>query len=279
MNIKIRKIESLEEVHSLVLIGNKNMNFGQFIEGEKEKQYVKEKVEQDERTIILNLLDKLVIIEVIDENEDYKLIENLRNAGKKTSTRLNKHKFSSVIIKNLGTSASTSLAYSEGIALGNYQFLKYFSNAGSLKNSLQNIYIQNNDLDDKEVDDLNNLVEAVYFARDLVNEPVSTLNAVSLANEIENMNSSAGVKVTLFDKQKISELGMGGLLAVNKGSIDPPTFTILEWKPKDKVNEQPYVLVGKGVVFDTGGLSLKPTKGSMDHMKSDMAGAAVVASS
>jgi leucyl aminopeptidase len=72
-------------------------------------------------------------------------------------------------------------------------------------------------------------------------------------------------------------LNMGGLLAVNKGSLDPPTFTIMEWKPKNAVNKKPIVLVGKGVVYDTGGLSLKPTPSSMDHMKCDMAGAAAVA--
>ena len=65
---------------------------------------------------------------------------------------------------------------------------------------------------------------------------------------------------------------MGGLLAVNKGSIDPPTFTIIEYKPKKATNKKPIVLIGKGVVYDTGGLSLKPTAGSMDVMKCDMAG-------
>jgi leucyl aminopeptidase len=69
---------------------------------------------------------------------------------------------------------------------------------------------------------------------------------------------------------------MGGLLAVNMGSIDPPTFTVMEWKPNKHVNTKPIVLVGKGVVYDTGGLSLKPTPGSMDYMKCDMAGGAAV---
>jgi hypothetical protein len=64
---------------------------------------------------------------------------------------------------------------------------------------------------------------------------------------------------------------------VNKGSVDPPTFSVLEWKPKNAVNKKPMVLVGKGVVYDTGGLSLKPTPNSMDQMKCDMAGAAAVA--
>ena len=69
---------------------------------------------------------------------------------------------------------------------------------------------------------------------------------------------------------------MGGLLAVNQGSLDPPTFNILEWKPEQVKTDKIYVLVGKGVVYDTGGLSLKPTPNSMDWMKSDMAGAAAV---
>jgi leucyl aminopeptidase len=83
--------------------------------------------------------------------------------------------------------------------------------------------------------------------------------------------------VQVLEKIQIESLKMGGLLAVNKGSIDPPTFTIAEYKPKKVKNKKPIVLVGKGVVYDTGGLSLKPTPGSMDTMKSDMAGAAAVA--
>ena len=69
---------------------------------------------------------------------------------------------------------------------------------------------------------------------------------------------------------------MGGLLAVNKGSIDEPTFTIMEYKPKNATNKQPIILVGKGIVYDTGGLSLKPTANSMDLMKTDMGGAGTV---
>ena len=71
-------------------------------------------------------------------------------------------------------------------------------------------------------------------------------------------------------------LKMGGLLAVNKGSIDEPTFTIMEWKPNAAKNKKPIVLIGKGIVYDTGGLSLKPTANSMDLMKTDMGGAGTV---
>jgi leucyl aminopeptidase len=81
----------------------------------------------------------------------------------------------------------------------------------------------------------------------------------------------------VLGKTQIESLKMGGLLAVNKGSIDPPTFTIAEYNPANAVNKKPVVLVGKGVVYDTGGLSLKPTAGSMDTMKGDMAGGATMA--
>jgi hypothetical protein len=68
----------------------------------------------------------------------------------------------------------------------------------------------------------------------------------------------------VFDKKKIHSLRMGGLLAVNLGSINPPTFNIMEWKPAKTKNSRALVLVGKGVVYDTGGLSLKSTPNGMD---------------
>jgi leucyl aminopeptidase len=101
------------------------------------------------------------------------------------------------------------------------------------------------------------------------------MNAVKLAEEFKNLGDECGAKVEVFNKKKIESLKMGGLLAVNKGSVDPPTFTVFEWKPKDKINKNPYVFVGKGVVYDTGGLSLKPSN-FMETMKCDMAGAAAV---
>ena len=90
------------------------------------------------------------------------------------------------------------------------------------------------------------------------------------------MGKESGFKVTIFNKARIEKEKMGGLLSVNRGSIQPPTFTIMEYVPKKALNKKPIVLVGKGVVYDTGGLSLKPTLNSMDRMKSDMGGAALV---
>ena len=103
------------------------------------------------------------------------------------------------------------------------------------------------------------------------------MNAEQLAEAIAGLGEEAGFNVQILGKTQIESLKMGGLLAVNKGSIDPPTFTIAEYKPANAINQKPIVLVGKGVVYDTGGLSLKPTPGSMDTMKGDMAGGATMA--
>ncbi len=120
------------------------------------------------------------------------------------------------------------------------------------------------------------IAEATCFARDLVNRSPGDQTATDLAEHAQASAKAHGYVATVLDKAALEAEGMGGILAVNRGSEDPPTFTILEWKPEKPVNDQPIVLVGKGVVFDTGGLSLKPTKGSMDYMKCDMAGAAAV---
>ncbi len=129
------------------------------------------------------------------------------------------------------------------------------------------------DTDETEIKWLNDLTDAVYFTRDLINEPVNHLNATALAEEIRKIGESAGFSVEVLTKGKIEALKMGGLLAVNKGSVDPPVFCILEWHPEKCLNKKPVVLVGKGIVYDTGGLNIK-TGEFMASMNGDMAGAA-----
>ncbi|TNE73174.1 MAG: leucyl aminopeptidase [Bacteroidetes bacterium] len=164
----------------------------------------------------------------------------------------------------------------EGFVLSSYQFVHYFKNSEEKRYALQAILVDES-FDQKRIEELFNINEMVSWTRDMVNEPVSFLNATQLAKEIEHLGERTGFKTSVLEKTQIESLKMGGLLAVNKGSIDPPTFTIAEYKPKKAKNKKPIVLVGKGVVYDTGGLSLKPTPNSMDVMKSDMAGAACVA--
>ena len=116
---------------------------------------------------------------------------------------------------------------------------------------------------------------AVNLARDLVNTPPAEKAPTQLAERVRTFASEAGVTATIWDEVKIREERFGGLLGVAAGSDQPPAFVILEHKRGAK-DAPVFALVGKGVTFDSGGLSLKPTA-SMEDMKSDMTGAAVVA--
>ena len=204
-------------------------------------------------------------------------LEKMRSFGNDIQRILNHSNASEVVVYNHGKHSEYSLAVAEGAALGSYQFLKYFKDAAKKKHSLSSIHILDNGLKAAKVKELENIVRGTYLARDLVNEPLSYLTAVQFGKEIEKAGKKAGFKVKVLNKKQITENKMGGLLAVNRGSIDPPTFSIIEYRPTNAKNKKPIVLVGKGVVFDTGGLSLKPTPGSMDEMKCDMAGGAAVA--
>lgn len=205
----------------------------------------------------------------VKENED---LEKMRVAGFNVRQKLDK-KTTGITIAGNG---ETALALAEGLALSNYQFLKYFKDADEREYALEHIYMMGN-ITEADIDRMNNVIRAVFWARDMVNEPNSYLTALQLAKEIQEIGDEAQMNVEVFYKSQIEALRMGGLLAVNKGSVQPPTFTAVEYKPANPVNEKPIVLVGKGVVYDTGGLSLKPTPNSMDLMKSDMGGAAMMA--
>lgn len=112
------------------------------------------------------------------------------------------------------------------------------------------------------------------MVRDLINLPGNHMTATDLAAAAKASGRKYGYAVTVLDKRKLESLGMGGLLGVNRGSSNPPTFSILEYKPKTKAKAK-IAIVGKGVTFDTGGISLKPSDG-MGDMKADMSGAADV---
>ena len=118
------------------------------------------------------------------------------------------------------------------------------------------------------------IAEGVFFTRDLVNEPANVLTTTEFAKRIEDM-SSLGLKVEVLEEADLKKLGMGALLSVGEGSESPSKVAIMQWNGGEK-GETPLALVGKGVVFDTGGISLKPAAG-MEDMTMDMGGAGVVA--
>lgn len=167
----------------------------------------------------------------------------------------------------------------EGFLLGAYQYRRYKTDDAFVGPSSFAVHVG----DDNEADAVEagarrgrRLAEATCTARDLVNRSPDEKTAQAFAAVVADSGAAHGYDVETWEEDRIREEEMGGVLAVNRGSFDPPTFSILRWEPSDAVNDRPIVVVGKGVMFDTGGLSLKDTKGSMDKMKSDMGGAAAV---
>jgi leucyl aminopeptidase len=242
-----------------------------------QKEYISSCLEKNQRLILLNHYDHFEIILLPDPSKTgFSLLESVRSAGTDVNDTANRYKWEELLFENRTGNQEFTEAFCEGLALASYQFLKYFSKPDEKRNTLQRLGILHGN--PAMVKELNARIEAVKLCRDLVNEPVNALNAPKLGQEAVRIGREAGLAVEVLDKTQIESLKMGGLLAVNKGSIDPPQFIIVSWEPEKPVNRQPLVLVGKGIVFDTGGLTLKPTPASMDEMKSDMAGAASVIS-
>jgi leucyl aminopeptidase len=123
---------------------------------------------------------------------------------------------------------------------------------------------------------LDDTAQAVFFTRDLVSEPANVIYPETLADEARSLEQY-GVEVEVLDEGALRELGMGALLGVAQGSARPPRVVVMQWRGSGKPAGQstPLAFVGKGVTFDTGGISIKPAAG-MGDMKWDMAGSAVV---
>ena len=169
----------------------------------------------------------------------------------------------------------TNILY--GMALNTYRFNKYFTDTGKKRiNFLNSITVISQNA--KNIKKLwirfNALKEGVFLTRDLVSEPSNNLTPSLLAKEASKLRKF-GLKVNILDEKKLKSLKMGALLGVAQGSANKPFVVTLEWKgnPKNKVMD--FSFVGKGVTFDTGGISIKPS-GGMEEMKYDMGGSAVV---
>lgn len=273
----IKQSIKLNNALSVVVLTTKNASLASVGLTDAELKYVQQKIKDDEKSVVVNQLKRMVMVKVIDEKKiGASLAENLRIEGHTFGSLLNRHKYKEVQIVSVKDEDAHVLAVAEGMALGNYQFLKYRKDAAKEKNALSAIHVLISKKSATALAELNTVIEATYITRTLVNEPQSYLTAEQFSKEMQAVGKKAGFRVEVLNKAKIKALKMGGLLAVNMGSQLPPTFNILEYKPKNAKNKKPIVLVGKGVVYDTGGLSLKPTANSMDYMKCDMAGGAAV---
>jgi len=121
---------------------------------------------------------------------------------------------------------------------------------------------------------LDKIGDGVFLTRDLVSEPANTIYPETLAEQAQSL-ASLGVEVEILDEKKLKKLGMGALLCVGQGSVRPPCLIVLRWNGGKDKDAPPVALVGKGITFDTGGISIKPA-GGMEEMKTDMAGGGAV---
>ena len=277
LNTNIISVANSNDSDNLIVLSRKDsLSWASKYLSATEINLLEKQVKDEAGFVMLNSGSRWVIVEFLSDKNDAALRFELmrRNAGSRVSL-LRSTRIESVTLLN-EASENLGSAYVEGLALGNYKFTKYFKDSEKQASVFKTLRVVESTVSLAELEQLKTVITTVCIVRNLVNEPVITLDALQLAKEIEHLSKESGFHSETFHKDKIEELGMGGLLAVNLGSKIPPTFSIMEWKPQNAKNSKPLVLVGKGVVYDTGGLSLKPTPNSMDYMKCDMAGAAVV---
>lgn len=273
MHSIIHKVEATSEARHLVVLGSLDSDFSKIGLSKLEYDFVTSKFGVGEHSIHINQYSRSVFIECLnEESTKSNNLEKARETGAKLVKKINDGKIEEVELISL-SSSDMSLYVAEGMALANYQFLKYFSNPEKKRNSLKAIFVN---AKSSAIHKMNAVVSGTIYARDFINEPLSYLTAIQFSEDMLALGKEAGFKVEVLHKKQIESLKMGGLLAVNQGSLEPPTFNILNYKPENHTNSKPFVLVGKGIVYDTGGLSLKPTLNSMDMMKCDMGGAASV---
>ncbi|GAA2099525.1 leucyl aminopeptidase [Actinomadura alba] len=164
-------------------------------------------------------------------------------------------------------------AVATGALLGNYSFLKYRTGEDH-KAPVREFTIVSEATDGAEaLDRAKILTEAVVLVRDLVNTPPSDLGPEDFAGVASQVASDAGLDIEVLDEKALVEGGYGGIIGVGQGSVNPPRLVRLSYRHPEA--DRTVALVGKGITFDSGGLSLKPAD-SMDWMKSDMGGAAAV---
>lgn len=176
-----------------------------------------------------------------------------------------------------GDSADSVAAGVEGLLLGGYRFTAFRTDKTAPKDSgLQTVTLVCTAADaEAQAAHGADVAAAVAAARDFVNTPPSHLFPAEFAERAKALGESAGLQVEVLDEQALADAGYGGVIGVGKGSARPPRLVRLTHRPQGVPSPKRVALVGKGITFDTGGISIKPAA-SMHHMTSDMGGAAAV---
>ncbi len=169
-------------------------------------------------------------------------------------------------------------AVAEGALLGLYSFRKHITREEDKLGEIKQFLIIGSDEAKPHLEEGSDkgrvLAEATNLARDMVNEPANYMTPSHMAETTMKLAKSYGLEVSVLEREQLAELGMGALLGVAQGSRQPPKFIVLHYKGEDST-ELNVALVGKGVTFDSGGISIKPSE-KLEEMKGDMAGGAAV---
>ena len=242
----------------------------------KELDYLKAHRKEEPNAVVVfdRLPYHLYIVNFDSECPSGESHEKLRRSADKVVTMLRDEKQRDVAVTGEGVIPEEVVAFVEGLYLSDYSFDRYKS---KLIPHVDKVMIDESFLNADELERNVRLWRVIGQCREWVNTPVADLNAERFANEIKDVSELWDINCMVYDKKQLEALRMGGLLAVNKGSVDEPRFVVLEYAPRNAVNDRPLALVGKGIMYDTGGLNIKP-QNYMQEMKSDMAGAATMAS-
>ena len=215
MNIILKKKKSFSENDNLILLINKKQNLSKLNFSKKEVRHIESELKNGNEIVTIDQFDRIVsIVAPNKEKNKNQFKENIRLIGDKLQTVF--HKKKSVIISCLNKTTDNILLMAEGLALSNYTFTQHKSNPNP--HHLTEILL--NHVSSEKIHELQNIINGVFLTRDLINQPFSHLTASELANEAKKSAEKNGITVDIFNKKKIQSLKMGGLLAVNKGSID-----------------------------------------------------------
>jgi len=225
---------------------------------------------------IVTLDDKIVV--VVGAGAEDKLDEkNFQKIGSRIAAFLNGAKIKDgTVFFDSKKSAEDLTKMAFGATLQNYRFNKYFENKKKEKElKIESLTFAVTDIAKakKEFSELEILANNIYFVRDLVSEPSNILNPESYAAICKTLEKD-GLKVEVLGEAAMKKLGMGSLLCVGQGSERESQLVVIKWNGGN-AKDKPLAFVGKGVTFDTGGISIKPAA-NMEDMKTDMAGSAVV---
>ena len=282
INLSIKKTYNEKIVKNYVFFTNENFKIdaldksvvGKFSNQIKKTVNSSDLKDKEFLSFNLNPSQKIILIKIKNNQSS---LENEKNGAKFFNyAKLNSLNKLSFFEQNIYNIRSGSKYFFDdfvfGLKLKSYVFDKYKTKKNSKTLSLD-LFIKKNQINFNKDKRFTSLIEGLNYTKDLVSEPGNVLHPDEYARRIKKL-SRFGLKITIYDQKKLKKMGMNALLGVGQGSIRGSYLVTMEWNGL-KLKKKPVAFVGKGVCFDTGGISLKPAK-FMEDMTYDMAGSAVV---